>query len=218
MSLSETTTIIGIGHRARNGKDTAANAMVKEFSKLYDVCKYGFGVQLKQELNELDQFELCMRNGIQYDSNPPMDDPYCQTKHGKQSNLLQWYGQYKRQQDKLYWIKKLASIIKHDKPQFAIITDLRYQNEFMWVKSQKGYTVKVNRLGHVDLSRDPNHISEVDLDNALFDYEINVPEGSVSQLKQDALEVFRLIVDDITPRVDDMSELNMMGANATVTA
>ncbi len=208
MSLSDTTTIIAFGAKARQGKDTCADAMVKEFSKLYDVRKYGFGVQLKEEVNKLDQFEVCLKAGIQYDINPPMDDPLCQTKHGKQSRLLQWYGNYKREQDKLYWIKKLAATIKRDKPQFAIIVDLRYQNELMWVKSQKGYTVRVTREGFIDLSRDPNHVSEVDLDNSVFDYEIHVPEGNVPQLRKDAIEVFNLVVADITPRVDDLTELN----------
>jgi hypothetical protein len=214
MSLSATTTIIALGNKARQGKDVVCSAMVKEFSKLYDIRKYGFGVQLKQELNELDQFEVCLKAGIQYDINPPMDDPHCQTKHGKQSRLLQWYGAYKREKDKIYWIKRLDAVIKRDKPQFAIITDMRYQNEFMWVKSHKGHTVKVVRQGFVDLSRDPAHLSEVDLDNVVFDYEINVPEGNVPQLKKDAIEVFNMIVTDITPRVDDLADLNNMGVNA----
>lgn len=208
MSLSDHTTIIALGRKARQGKDTSADAIISENSKLYDIRKYGFGVQLKKEINEFNQFEMCLKAGIAYDANPPMDDPLCQTKHGKQSRLLQWYGQYKREQDKLYWIKKLDAVLKIEKPRFAIITDLRYKNEFMWVKSHKGYTINVVRNGFIDLSRDPNHVSEIDLDGMVFDYDILVPEGDVNQLKKDALEVFNYIVADMTPRVDDLTELN----------
>lgn len=208
MSISDNTVIIGIGHKSRHGKDTVANTIVKEFSKLYDVRKYGFGVQLKQEVNELDQFATCFTNGILYDTHPDMSDPYCNTVHGKQSNLLQYWGAERRKQDKFYWVKKLDSIIKKEKPQFAIVSDLRHLNEMMWTKSNKGYTIKVTRTGFVDLSRDPNHISETELDNVMFDYDITTIEGEVSQLKKDAIEVFNMIVAELTPRVDSIEELN----------
>lgn len=195
------TVLVALGFRARNGKDTAAKAIIDNFADKYDVRHYSFGMALKEEVNGIDQVEWCMRHGIAYDFDPPMDDPLCQTKHGKQSRLLQFYGtEYRRAQDRFYWINKLHDRLEVEKPQFAVISDLRFLDEFYWVKSGKGYTVKVNRHGFVDLSRDSKHVSETQLDNVgNWDYEIGVLDGELEQLKQDACEVFQMIVEAQTP-------------------
>lgn len=187
--------IIGVGHKARNGKDTACSHIVKTFGDKYNIAVVPFAAALKEEVNDLDQEVYCMENNIPYDNQPDKSDPLCQTKHFKQPKLLQFYGQLKKEENPFYWINKVKSAVQ-DLPKdthFVLIPDLRYKTEYLWVRSERGHTVKVTRLGYVDPSRDPNHISEVDLDNVTFDYEINVQDGDVDQLLKDAEEVFSLI-------------------------
>jgi hypothetical protein len=194
------TILVAFGHKARHGKDTAVKAIIDKFGSQYDIRRYSFADGIKRELEGLNQFEICWRNGIKFDSDPDMTDPLCPK--GKQSALLQYWGQMKREEDPFYWVNKLRASIAADQPQIALISDMRALNELLYVKSMRGYTVKVTRQGFVDLSRDPNHVSETALDRVEFDYEISVLEGQVEQLKLDACEIFQMIVDAQQPNVD----------------
>ena len=192
---------MGFGHKARQGKDVACQTIVEAFKDRYDIRHYSFGNELKKEVNGLDQFEWCLKLGVQYDINPPMNDPLCQTRHGKQGPLLQKYGtEYRRAQDNFYWVKKLRAMLEAEQPQIALISDVRFPNEMMFCKAFGGFTVKVSRYGYTDLSRDPNHISETALDNAKFDYEIQVLDGELDQLKKDAVTVMGLIISSMNPQ------------------
>jgi hypothetical protein len=88
--------------------------------------------------------------------------------------LLQKVGDGRRNEFGLtYWIDKLAVNLNKFNG-IAIITDVRYTNEADWVKAQGGYVIKVERLnqdGSVFImdDRDPNFVSEVQLDGYNFD-------------------------------------------------
>lgn len=196
--------VIGFGHKARQGKGTVVETIVDAYKGEYDVRAYGFGDELKAEVNQFDQLEFCLRNGIQYDYDRPMTDPLCQTEHGKQSRLLQFWGDYMRQRDNFYWVKKLGASISKDRPRIALIHDVRYKNEFAFVKAMGGFMVRVQRLGYTDLSRDARHISEVDLDNVKFDIEITVNDGEIEQLKNDAITVFNLVLAQYQPKEEEL--------------
>lgn len=199
--------LIGIGAKARHGKGTVSAAIYAAWRDKYDVREYTFGAELKAEVNAADQFALCLKYGIPYDANPDMTDPLCQTKHGKQSRLLQFVGVQRREKDPYYWVKKLDARLKEDKPAVALISDMRFLNEYYYVKSHGGITVKVNRMGFVDLSRDPNHISETELEGKEFDYVLTVPDGDVAELRRDALQVAALIEKEVSVPVPDLTEL-----------
>jgi hypothetical protein len=203
------TLVIGFGYKARHGKDTAVKSIIESFGSQYDIKRYAFGDALKREVNELDQFAWCMRNGIPYDFQPSMDDPLCRTQHGKQGALLQWYGtEYRRNQDEFYWVNKLRETLEKEQPKVALISDVRFRNEAYFVKACDGFLVKCSRLGYssIDSGRSTTHKSEVDLDGFTFDYEINVPDGELDTLKQDAVEVFNLILSRVQPEVPDLNE------------
>lgn len=204
------TVIVGFGYRARSGKDSACNAIIEAYKDKFDIRKYGLGDALKAEVNGLDQLELCMRQGIQYDFDAPMDDPLCQTKHGKQRRLLQWYGtEYMRAKDPFHWLHKLDARIKADAPQFALINDIRMTNEYYYVVAKHGVTVKISRQGFADLSTNPDHTSETQLDGYQFDYELNVLDGEIEELKKDAVTLFQMIVDAQTPNVAVLEETSV---------
>jgi hypothetical protein len=101
-------------------------------------------------------------------------------------------------------VRKLRERIEQEQPQIAVIPDIRFLNEFYFVKAFGGFTVKVTRLGFVDPSRDPNHVSETELDNTKFDFEITCPDGELDELRRDAKEVFDLIIKQMDPEIPDL--------------
>jgi hypothetical protein len=206
------TLLIGFGLKARSGKDTAVKAIVEAYRDKYDVRRYALADELKLEVAEIDQVEYCLRHGIEYDFSPDMTDPLCQTRHGKQSHLLQHYGtEYRRASDPFYWVNKLRKRIAEEKPQIALISDMRFKNEYFWIKAFGGFTVKVTRHGYVDLSRSATHASETELEGTLFDYEITCMDGEVEQLKHDARTVFEMIIEQVTPKMPDLPNLVVQG-------
>ena len=62
-----------------------------------------------------------------------------------------------------------------------VITDCRFENEAMAVKSQGGIVVRINRPGVHPVNA---HGSEVGLDNYLFDYVIN-NDGTLDELRRE---------------------------------
>ena len=205
--------IFGFGYKARSGKDTAVAEIVKQRDSIYDVRRYSFADVLKREVNaaavesggmlsllslNTKRFAMCdgyyvnFPDWVTYDSAAPMDDPLCPL--GKQRTLLQWWGgEFRRKQDPEYWIKKLAEQIAEDKPEIALITDLRYKNEFDFCR-QYGETVKVVRPG-IDKG---THASETELDS-VSDTEwsaVLTNDGSLEQFKQKSVELF----DDLLTR------------------
>jgi len=180
--------IFGYGVKARSGKDTAVATIIAERGHLYDIRRYSFASELKKEVNECalksggmknlfsdglreEGFGYLQENGnilslpawVQYDPNPPMDGPECNL--GKQRLFLQWYGgEYRRSIDPDYWIKKVAQRIADEKPEIALLSDVRYLNEVSFVQ-RYGEAVKINRLCLPLIGMAKNHSSETSLDS-----------------------------------------------------
>jgi hypothetical protein len=189
------TVIVGVGNRARHGKDSVVKTIIEHATR-FDARKFAFADELKREVEQIGASDIAFRFGVPLDPNPPMDDPLCP--NGKQSRVLQFWGEYVRKRDPFYWVNKVRARIEAEQPHIALISDMRYLNEFLYVRSFGGYTVKVFRPGFVDLSRDPNHPSETELDNAAFDYTI-INDKGLDELKADAIEVFNHIVAAVNP-------------------
>jgi hypothetical protein len=204
--------ILGLGYRAKSGKDAAAQAIIEERDimhsrafhninerQFYDIRRYAFADDLKKEINEMAQDSggmqrlfLLLRETmglprwVQYDLDAPMDDPMSPL--GKQRTLLQWWGgEYRRGQDKEYWIKKLIKKLEEDKPQIALVTDLRYLNEFRLCE-EYGETIKIVRPG----SGAGGHASETELD-CLADTDwsaVLYNDGTLEEFQAKAVQVF----------------------------
>jgi hypothetical protein len=217
------TVILGISGKARSGKDTVAQTIYEHYKDTYNIKIFPFAKALKDEVNGLDQFAECIKHGIPYDFNPPMDDPMSPTKHGKQRELLQFWGGYKRAADPFYWVHKNATAIlaasmfpeashlSDGAPNalVALIPDMRYTNEAQWVKSQGGDVVRVTRIGYQGLVGSAGaHVSETQLDNyGKWDYEISNGEGELEQLKADALFVIDHLFKSMELKVLTQEEL-----------
>jgi hypothetical protein len=218
--------ILGIGYKARQGKGTAAQAIIDSQKAELDIRGYGFGDALKREVNaaaveaggmfalfnELALTGAPLPGGqrikipdwVKYEPEPDMTDPLSPL--GKHRTLLQWWGsEYRRAQDSFYWVKAMRDTLKAEMPQVAVISDMRFKNEMLWVKANQGFTIKVSRLGFNDFSTNPSHHSESELDNAPFDFEIQHSEGDVGELEKCAVEVFGMIRKMLEPQVEEVA-------------
>jgi hypothetical protein len=90
------------------------------------------------------------------EENPEVSGQY---PYGKHRTLYQWYGsEYRRSIDSDYWVRQMAQRIELEKPQLALIDDLRFPNEMQFCK-QYGEVVRVDR----DSLPPATHISETAL-------------------------------------------------------
>ncbi len=149
------TLLIGLGHKARHGKDTVAGMLARIFS--------GMGIEAKH---------YAFAHAL-YD--------HCRSQHGmgpKDAPLLQQVGVAMRGKDPNVWIRTCLWKIATDAPKIAMISDVRFLNEAACIADSHGLTVKVSRYGldgkpYVDPSRPANHISETELDGYTFDCRIS---------------------------------------------
>jgi hypothetical protein len=140
-------TILGIGHKARHGKDMAASIM------------HSYLPQTSRILNFADDLKAL-----------------CRAAYGmtvKDGKLLQEVGQAQREVDYHHWVKAMYWRIVELKPRLVIIPDVRYQNEADWIKRMGGTMLKVERRDKgvlfIDPDRDGTHISENELNDYQWD-------------------------------------------------
>jgi hypothetical protein len=166
--------IIGIGHKARQGKDTVARMIVKELCRQNIYAKqYAFGDALKE---------------------------YCRVAYGmkeKNSQLLQVVGTdiFRNHVNSAVWINCLDYKLKDENPDVAIITDVRFPNEFMYIaaheKNAKSCLIRIKRseiirgerVQYRARDRNNDHESEIILDNADWDYTIS-NDGDLVELEK----------------------------------
>ena len=154
------TNIIGIGHKARQGKDTLGQMLVTELGHT------GIQARLYSSAAPLKAIAR-IAHGMQ----------------GKDAMLLQKLGMmYREQHGDDVWINATLQQIEEDQPQVAIITDVRFKNEARAIQSRGGYLLRISRPGLVDPFRDPTHPSEVELDDWPWDYCL-VNAGTLNDLR-----------------------------------
>jgi hypothetical protein len=193
---------IGFGFKAQRGKDTACRAIVKAFGHICDVRHYAFANALREEINNavfdrwvqdrpFDAFDqtspepmrhLCRWAGVTYDTNAPVSAEY---PYGKQRLLTQWWGtEYRRTQDPHYWVARLAERIAAERPAYAVISDLRFPNEFAWCD----YRVRMDRPGF-ELKTGRDHCSETLLDR-VEGWDHSITASCSEEVEREAVEWF----------------------------
>ena len=176
--------LIGLGSKARQGKDYVANYMKETIPgiKLYSYAK-----MLKEYCRDhhdelLPQWQLFQQTKLM-----PFhkDDPI----YGY-TPILQWFGtEVIRKQSPNHWVDCVADQIKIDKPAIAIITDVRFSNEAYFIKNHDGYMVEVIRINkdgtrYYDPGRDKTHKSETSLDDYEgWDFIIRCQSGDLDSLR-----------------------------------
>jgi len=190
-----------------------------ENQERYDIRKYSFADALRKEVDNLLQKSggamnflvvnrpthlmqtnenfLELPDWVVLDLNPEVTEQY---PLGKQRSLLQWYGtEYRRSIDEDYWVRKLADNIEKEKPQIALLSDMRFPNEFKYVKDHNGFTVRVERDGLPPST----HASETALEGETdWDY-VMLNDSTLEDFKAGAVHMF-----------DDIMESFKFGHNA----
>lgn len=138
--------IIGISGKKRSGKDTVADILLGAHA---NSIKYSFSNPLK--------CEVARACGVTVE--------YIEEHKDNFRLILQGWGtDYRRKlfgED--YWIKKMDQAIEQFSGRsLVIIPDVRFMNEYDWVKLHDGIMVRVERPG---LPTGDGHVSETELDN-----------------------------------------------------
>lgn len=163
--------LLGLGYRARSGKDTAGEAIMSYYNSERDKQRR-CGLAVVAPEVRIFKFADALYK-------------VCREEYGmvgKDAPLLQKVGEGRRFEFGLnYWINQLeAAVVTFsltNRNGIAIITDVRYQNEGDWVKSKGGYLIETTRLNqdgsvYISPDRDPNFVSETQLHNYNFDAHI----------------------------------------------
>ena len=214
-NYQEKTLIIGLGHRAQQGKDTAAEHIIKTFGpreegqwgKYFplDIRRYAFADPLKEEVFDWIQataFLFEHSEIFEQDVHEPVGGFYTNINYSTKEKLawieahkpqvrraLQiWGTEFRRKQDPDYWVKKTLKRIKEEAPQVALITDMRFPNEVAVVD----VPLKVSRPGFD--SGVPLHSSETELNDYPFEYILEAT--SLQELKDGAETIFVEILED----------------------
>lgn len=218
--------VFGFGYRARSGKGTAVDEIIKQRGLLttdnfnsfdltrthlpdgrYDIRKYSFADALRGEVNEAlhraggavsllvtnrpthfvqaNENFIDLPDWVVLEDNPEVSPQY---PYGKHRTLYQFWGtEYRRSIDDSYWVRQLAQRIELEKPQIALIDDMRFENEMQFVK-QYGESVKVDR-GDLPPA---THLSETALDNVSDeDWSIILDNnGTLEEFKEGAVTAF----------------------------
>jgi hypothetical protein len=197
--------VLGFGYRMRSGKDTCVAEIIKRRSGngpgWYNIKPYSFAKALKFEVSEMANRSGGMKNlflradfpeWVQYDYDAPLDDPYCP--YGKQRALLQYWGVYRREQDENYWVKRVAEQVEADRPELALISDLRFKNEFAWIQ-EYGECIRVDRPGLPPAT----HVSETELADVSDNQwdAILTNDGTLEELKEAAVVLFDRLLDKV---------------------
>jgi hypothetical protein len=168
------TLVIGMGHKARHGKDTAARTLIEAYphlvqrfsfaDDLYAVCRVVYGMTTKDA-------PLLQKVGVEY-----------------------------RERDPETWVRSVYSKILDAKPKVAVITDVRFPNEMAFVRAIGGECCKITRrtaggVVFVDPSRPATHISETALDDAYWDTEIDNIEGNPQYLQNRVRDYLTFLMD-----------------------
>ena len=173
----------------------------------YDIRKYAFADALRSEVNaaftraggamnlllvnrpthfvQANENFIELPDWVVLEENPEVNEQY---PFGKHRTLYQWWGtEYRRSIDTDYWVRQLAQRIELEKPQIALITDMRFPNEMSWIK-QYGETVLVQRDGLTPST----HASETALaDVSPEDWSIVLENnGTLEEFKEGAVTAF----------------------------
>lgn len=169
------TLVIGLGHRARHGKDSAARILmqaikgVQRFSfadDLYAICRVLYGMTEKDA-------PLLQRVGVEF-----------------------------REKDPDVWVRSVYAKMLAERPRVAVITDVRFPNELALVKGMGGVCWKIERRlldgsVFVDASRPATHISETALSGAPWDRVIENPDGDRDTFRDRVLCAYHALAHEL---------------------
>lgn len=141
--------IIGISGNATVGKDSYCHALIDLLSAHgISAKRFAFADELKYETDEFLKSSLGISAFTTDKEEKVLIRPF----------LVWWGTDFRRKLDDSHWINKVNDKIK-DKKTVYIITDVRYQNEFEWLKNNNGLSIFLDRVVNgYDSNNMPNKI------------------------------------------------------------
>ena len=188
--------LIGFGHKARQGKNTAAVALLNAMPVDCRARIYAYADALRREVrNEITRYGsvagLLMASRYRADERR-IPDWVIDEGGGKPRTLLQWWGtNYRRAQDPLYWVKRLQVTLDQEQPDAALITDVRFPNEADAIHERGGYVVKVTRTGKLDIDVHAHESEQAMDDYTGWDYELTA--ATLPELRKKAADHYTKI-------------------------
>jgi hypothetical protein len=190
--------VIGLGHKARNGKDTTAAVFQDYFGSscrryafadpLRAICRVVYGMTDKDApLLQIVGTEIFRQGKTR-----------ARTSDGRE--VMHPRG-LDAAPDPDVWVRTTFSTIGEQQPLVAVISDVRFPNEAEMVKQMGGTLIKCVRRTqdgrqYIDPSRDESHPSETALDTYdNWDYEIEA--SSVKDLEYQAVLICEQVATEI---------------------
>lgn len=181
--------LIGISGKKGSGKDLLASYLKSK----YGFVNIPFAKELKSAVRRDFNLTLEHTDGLlkesktEYISNivHAVNGMVIRTDYWTPREIMIAYGQFFRQFDKDYWVKKTFNKIQeirmfHNYGSDARVTisDVRFKNEADYIKSQDGILVRLERKPELNVYKDvSNDISETDLDD-YKNFDLVLPEES----------------------------------------
>lgn len=198
--------IIGIAGKARSGKNALAEFIIEEFEKnhnkkfyeasfaaeLKNMCKIQFGLSDDQLWGDKKEVEIVDKRFLKYTMGGDPEYSIYRTPR----EIMQELGAFYRKIDYDFWINNLRKFLQAEAlkgHEDFIVTDLRYANEAKFIKTRKGFVIKVvreveNKIHGVD------HESETGLD-VYEDFDMIIENnGSLADLKKASYNVVNAIL------------------------
>ncbi len=219
--------LIGLGHKARQGKDYIAEYLKANihFAEV-EIVHFVDGLYEELSNNSeplivFSQQNISLWNGKKYDVLPTaslpsyfvewladhLTDNLYFRMYKKEPVLLQFWGtDYRRRLYGYdYWINRTAEKINSlssSNYQIILIPDTRFKNEYNFIRQNDGYYIEVVRLNengeqYISRDRNPNHISEIDLDDMPADYTVIAVDKDLKSLCESSFTAVSRIYDSI---------------------
>jgi len=199
--------LIGIAGKARSGKDTFAEFLLKEFEPhgirfikaafadaLKKLCMDSFGLTTEQLYgNQKEISDKRYRNHYISPINCGLGLTELPSGYWTPREIMQAVGSFYRSIDYDYWVKQLDKTVKVSELNNVIVTDIRHVNECRYIKDNDGLLIKVVREG-TEVIHGMEHESETALDNyKQFDIEI-FNNGDLADLNVAVRNIVKAII------------------------
>lgn len=174
--------LIGITGRRRSGKDIFAETCIEQLAKhnLTGVI-VGFADALK-----LECAVMLAKFGVEEMDTTYFLEAFAGPDKERYRPFLQWYGtEFKRARDEDYWVHKLNNTLPLVYADFVFVTDVRFENEALYLKEDWDATLlRLRRTDQVAEAPTDYHRSEVESAGIEVDSEQTC--GSMEVIKEAA--------------------------------
>ncbi len=177
--------ILGFSGKAQSGKDTVTAFLIRNRKELFNgtVARYAFADELKL---------FCMGYlGLTYDQvygSEAMKNTLTDINGMVSREVMQDVGKILRKYKQDIWVSKCFEAIDISNIDYAIITDIRYENEVEAVKKRGGKVIRLTRFSENTIGKE--HDSEVELDNySRFDAVIDNANMTITGANRELLKI-----------------------------